>query len=176
MPGGAVSSVQVAIHEGRIHRTCEEHEYCPAECASGKIPRDRADREWAESIENAAPTAADPLDDSTYAKARAVRELWKARMARLEYEERIGSLVRADRVRIEQFRWARSIRDALLSVPRRVSGRLASETRPRHIQQLLEDELELALAQVVDPAPPKKKTPPKRPKKGAARARARARA
>lgn len=166
--GGSLSSVQAAIQEGKIHRQCQEHEYCPSECAQGGIPMLRADQEWADATVSTAANA--PKGDGTLAGARAARELWKSRMARLEYEERIGALVRADQVRAEQFRMARTVRDKFLNLPRRLAGRLAAESKARVIQQLLEDEIETALAEVLNPTAPK---PTRRKRATAPRARAR---
>lgn len=60
--------------------------------------------------------------------AEAVREMWKAKQARLDYEEQIGHLVSADRVRRDAFEVARIVRDAVLALPDRLSPELIGIT------------------------------------------------
>ena len=60
----------------------------------------------------------------TYARARAVREGFLARLAQLEYQERTGALVSADDVRREAENAGREIRDAMLAAVQRVAPEL----------------------------------------------------
>ena len=62
-----------------------------------------------------------------YAAARTMREAYRAKMARLDYEEREGKLVDAAKVREEGFQAGRMIRDALFAIPDRLADVLAAE-------------------------------------------------
>ena len=61
-----------------------------------------------------------------FVESRAVREYYVALKAKLEYEEKIGSLVQAQQVEWEAFRCYRNVRDALQNIPNRVAGLLAA--------------------------------------------------
>lgn len=81
----------------------------------------------------------------SYAAAQAAEKTFKAKMAELLYEERVGSLVRKDQVEAAAFRKGRLVRDGVLNVPARLAGILAAETDQRKIHDLLEQELRKAL-------------------------------
>ena len=76
----------------------------------------------------------------SYAQARAVRENYMARIAKLLFEEKIGKLVDADAVKLKSFETARTIRDYILNIPNRISSELASETDPVKIHAMLTKE------------------------------------
>lgn len=139
--------------------------------ASGKITGiipDLADREWDNEVpsqinhierrEAASPAAAgtepgaEPVGAAapSYNRSRAFREAYNARIAKLEYEERVGTLVNADEVRAEAFKLARSVRDSLLNIPDRLAAVLAGESDARHIHMLLTDEIRKALEGLTD--------------------------
>ncbi len=80
-----------------------------------------------------------------FAAARTMREAFRAKMAKMEYEEKAGKLTDASKVREDAFRAGRIIRDALLGIPDRLADILAAEKDPRQIRQLLEEELETIL-------------------------------
>jgi len=94
----------------------------------------------------AAPPA--PKDADDYLANRAVKEKFLAEGARLDYMERVGTLVPADAVRAEQFTAFRELRDALEQLAPRVSQKLASETDPQRIEHVLRDEMRRVLANV----------------------------
>lgn len=81
----------------------------------------------------------------TLASAQAVRTTYLAQIAKLDYEERCRNLVQADGVRIEAFRVAREVRDALLSIPDRMAGELASITNTHELRERLSREIRQAL-------------------------------
>ena len=56
-----------------------------------------------------------------------MREHYQARLAKLEYEERVGSLVSKDEVRVAAFNETRQFRDAMLNIPDRLAAMLAAE-------------------------------------------------
>lgn len=67
----------------------------------------------------------DDLADSNnpaIAKSQAKKEEFRAKLVELEYEERVGTLVRKEEVERESFRVGRLVRDGVLNVPARVSG------------------------------------------------------
>lgn len=94
------------------------------------------------------------LKDPAIAKSQAKKEEFRAKLVELEYEERVGTLVRKDEVEKEMFRIGRLVRDAVLNVPARLAGILAAETDQRKVHDQLETELRQALeALAVDDKP-----------------------
>lgn len=84
----------------------------------------------------------------SYAQSRAVRELYAAKLLKLEHEERIGKLVPADQVKVDAFKTARTVRDGLLNIPDRVAHILAAETDPARVHHLLSNELRTVLSRL----------------------------
>lgn len=140
-----VSHVAVlkAIKSGRIERE-----------ADGTIDVAKADASWRSntsaaqqrepqreperrSEEPAAQTTGGP----SYAQSRAVREAYNARLAKLDYEERTGVLVRIDTVKVAWFKILRVLRDRAMNLPDRLAPVLASETDQKIVRSLLEEEL-----------------------------------
>ncbi|WP_281647584.1 hypothetical protein [Parendozoicomonas sp. Alg238-R29] len=80
-----------------------------------------------------------------YAAARTMREAFRAKMAKLDYEEREGKLVDAGKVKEEAFQVGRMIRDGVLAIPDRMADVLAAENDPAKVRQVLMDELERVL-------------------------------
>lgn len=78
---------------------------------------------------------------AAYGQARAIREGYAARLAKLDYEKEVGSLVAADSVRVLAFKAARTARDQLLSLPDRLAPVLAGESDEFKVHQLLSDEI-----------------------------------
>ena len=85
-----------------------------------------------------------------FASARTMREAFRAKMAKLEYEEKAGKLTDASKVREDAFRAGRIIRDALLGMPDRLSDILAAEDDPAKIANLLQEELESVLGDMAE--------------------------
>ncbi len=81
----------------------------------------------------------------TFAEAQTRERVFKAKLAELEFDERIGKLVFRDVVEAEAFRIGRLVRDAVLNVPSRLAGILAAEMDQRRVHDLLEKELRQAL-------------------------------
>jgi hypothetical protein len=133
--GVTLKAVQKAIESGRILPN-----------ADGKIDPERADADWARNTgpkvrRTSGPAAPAPpraeqarpepasgggLD---YAMARAIIANYEARLVKLDYEERIKKLVKADEVSIAAFNLFRMFRDRLLNMPDRVVGALLAEFR-----------------------------------------------
>lgn len=154
--GVAMSAVQKAIQSGRIATTPD-----------GKINSDAADAEWkantrpqhrrnpvAASVPARAsfsPGAEPGRTESSgaggldYSRARAVRENYLARLAKMEYEEKTAKLVSSDEVRVAAFSRARTVRDNLLNIPDRLAATVAAETDAATVHQLLTEEIRKAL-------------------------------
>ncbi|NVZ10090.1 hypothetical protein HW932_12550 [Allochromatium humboldtianum] len=142
--GVALSAVQKAIASGRIQVE-----------ADGRIDQNKADAQWDRHTRMAQPTtpkvvtqqvvtprvvsterpAAPPTppaassDDARgvdYHKARAVRETYSARLAKLEFEERTGKLISKDEVDIKYFQLARQLRDRMQQIPRKVAPEIVA--------------------------------------------------
>ena len=86
--------------------------------------------------------------NATYMQAKTAREVYEAKNAQLEYEERTGKLIKVDAVRAA---WAAKItgaRDALLQIPSRIAPVLAATTDLVEVTALLEAELRQTLAEL----------------------------
>jgi len=92
-----------------------------------------------------APAPTEGRSPVDYLTARTMREAYRAKMARMEYEQKQGKLTDAGQVREEAFQAGRIVRDAILGLPDRLADILAAETDPGNVQRLLRDELEIAL-------------------------------
>lgn len=77
-----------------------------------------------------------------YAEARAVREAYNAKLARLKYEQQLGILVNAEEVRTAAFNLARRTRDELMGMPERIAAQIAATDDPAEVERILEDEIE----------------------------------
>ena len=140
--GVALSAVQKAIASGRIHPEPD-----------GRIDPIKADAQWDRHTRTAQPTTPrvtttrpppiaqhasppaapppmpQPSDDARgvdYHKARAVRETYSARLAKLEFEERTGKLISKDEVDIKYFQLARQLRDRMQQIPRKVAPEIVA--------------------------------------------------
>ena len=159
--GVTLKAVQKAIQSGRIRTTSD-----------GKIDVDQADADWVRNtgprqatIATSSPAprraqtqaetplpepaAAGPLD---YARARAVRENYLARLAKIEFEERSGKLVSRDEVQVAAFNKFRTFRDGMLNIPDRVAAVLAAESDPARVHEILATEIRKALLEFADGA------------------------
>ena len=144
------STVQKAISSGRI-----------TTLANGMIDSDQADREWAANTEGrpkGSTRKRQPSSDggqesfiaSGYAKSRAVREYFDAKMAELAYKEKLGSLISTAEVKIATFNVHRAIRDRAMNIPDRVAAMLAAETVEANVYKILMDELRKAFGDYAD--------------------------
>jgi hypothetical protein len=92
--------------------------------------------------------AAAPSANATYHRAKTAREVYEARGAALDYQERVGKLVRADDVRRTAFEKARAMRDRLLSIPDRIAPVLAAESDIARVHDALAGEIKGALREL----------------------------
>ena len=90
------------------------------------------------------------------AQARAVREMYAARLTQLEYEERSGSLCKVEDVKLSAFKSARLTRDAMLNIPSRVVNEITAliggleAAKSHEILQILQREIHSALSMEAD--------------------------
>ncbi len=87
---------------------------------------------------------------TTLAQARLAREVFSAKLKKLEYETRIGKLVPTDEVSIKWFTLGRQIRDRLLGMPSKLAPQLAAETDVRRVREILDAEVTLALKSLAE--------------------------
>ncbi len=146
--GVSLAAVEKAIQSGRITPT-----------ADGLIDSDRADAEWsaktrpgqrrpkaAAAVPRESPEAASSGLD--YFRARAIRESYLARLAKIEFEERTAKLVSRDEVQVAAFTNGRTVRDNLLNIPDRLAATLAAETDVDRVHDLLSVEIRRALEEL----------------------------
>ena len=86
----------------------------------------------------------------SFNESRAKSEHFRAELARLDLEVKEEKLCEAEKVRREAFSLARSVRDAVNSIPDRVANQFAAETDPVVIHQALAKELRKALERLTD--------------------------
>jgi hypothetical protein len=140
--GVALASVQTAIRVGRI-----------STLPDGQIDPAVADVEWERNTR--APNGrsddeADGFGANQYNKARAVREHYQARLAKLEFEEKTAKLIAADEVKVAAFNLFRRYRDAMLNLPDRLAAILAAETEAAKCYEILATEIRKALNEFAD--------------------------
>lgn len=99
-----------------------------------------------------APAVVPGVGSQDYAKARAIRENYNARLAKIEYEEKIGKLLNRDEVQVAAFNKHRILRDILLGLPDRLAAVLTAETDQQKVHDLLNDEIRKALNEFADAA------------------------
>jgi len=89
-----------------------------------------------------------PVGTETLAASKAKREAFMAELARLEYEQKAGSLVPIEDVKKQAFKMARIVRDSLLNIPDRLAAELAAETNQFRVHTRLTEELRKALEEL----------------------------
>lgn len=157
--GCGMSAVQKAIQSGRITPT-----------ADGRIDPVQADAEWGQNTvpravaatrHRTAPPPPRRLSGSVasdrvlagggnYLVARGVRKGFLARLAKIQYEEKLGKLINRDEVQGERFNTNRIIRGGVLNIPDRVSAQLAAETDEKKVHEILTTEIRNALNGIAD--------------------------
>jgi len=158
-------AVHKAIAQGRV------------QLFGGRIDRDAADREWIDNTDpipggSSTPGAVGPpaatgedlaaapsTGGPSFHRARTVWQGYRAQLARLEYEVRVGKLVNADEVRQAAYDHGRRLRDALIGLPARVAAELAAARKRAECERILLREIhrlceELADGKLWPPAPP----------------------
>lgn len=88
--------------------------------------------------------------NNEYEAARTEKEIYRAKMAKLNYERLEGSLVYAKDVRQAAFEKGRLVRDQLLNIPARVSPIIAAERDPKKTHEILTNEIRQCLETIAD--------------------------
>ena len=146
-------AVHKALNTGRIQKEPD-----------GTIDVEKADAAWREKSNPAQKrkTESDvapqenhvtpPIINSgpSFAQSRAVREAYNARLAKLSYEEKSGTLIKVDMVKVAWFNTLRVLRDRILGFPDRMAPVLSAESDPKVIRDLLEKELRQVLTDAAD--------------------------
>jgi hypothetical protein len=88
--------------------------------------------------------------NATYMQAKTAREVYEAKTAQLEYEERVGLLVRAADVRNALAKNIASLREGFLQLPSRLVPLLVVESDPAKLDALLRQEIHAVLAQLTE--------------------------
>lgn len=107
-----------------------------------------------EKVQNESKTESEKVDKRQeiegmeYIEARAMREEYLAKIAKLEYETKIGKLISADDVKVIAFNSARRARDMIMSIPDKISPILAGLSNPIEVHQVLGDELRQVCAEI----------------------------
>ena len=147
--GVSLTAVQKAIRSGRIATTSE-----------GLVDSDRADAEWTAKTrpgqrrakQAPPPVVREPERSEApigggldYFRARAVRENYLARLAKIEFEEKTAKLISRDEVQVAAFTKGRTARDNLLNIPDRLAATMAAESDADKVHQILTAEIRKAL-------------------------------
>jgi hypothetical protein len=151
-------AVQFAVERKRITRN-----------EDGTIDSDRADQEWEENTlhsqarygpkpprsrpshreapggGHAHSLAEEPRLGGNFQNARAVREIYEARLKKLSFEQKQGTLLPRAEVEAATRNTFQIFREAMLNIPSRVAGQLAAESDALKIHEMLEMEIRLAL-------------------------------
>jgi hypothetical protein len=145
-------SVRLAVQAGRLVNSVTKKE-------NGRydIDVELADEEWKQNTNPAKQreTKNKPAPPSM-AQARAVREMYAARLTQLEYEERSGLLCKVDDVKLASFKSARLTRDAMLNIPARVVNEITAliggleAAKSHEILLILQREIHSALSMEAD--------------------------
>lgn len=121
-----------------------------------RVPFSKPKPFYSQSDAGANPSGDPPGTDQPAPQLQSFSEVqtrerhFKAELARLEFEERIGKLVSVEKVEAEAFRTGRQVRDAMLNIPDRVAGILAAETDQRNIHVILTKEIRQTLEALAD--------------------------
>jgi hypothetical protein len=144
--GWSKQYVHQLVKKGRIHLVDGQIDPDAADRALGRI-RDpsRAAAFRTDGMEGTGATGASAEVDiaarmhGSFAKARTVREHYRALRERLDYEQAAGNLVSKQEVELEQFTLARMMRDRLMQGMHDVAGSMAAhlQVEERIVRDLL---------------------------------------
>jgi len=132
-------------------------------CVKGWIPRDESGRidpaaADAQLAARRPPRVNGPALPSaggaTLLEARTKHETARAALARLELRRRRGDLVSRAEVEAAAFTAARTARDKLLTLPRRLAQALAATADPSEVERILEAEIDEVCLELSRPPAP----------------------
>ena len=149
MRGLDKESVRLAVHDGRLAKSVTK------KGTRYDIDPEVADQEWKANTNPAKQnnTKKKLADAPSMAQARAVREMYAARLTQLEFEERSGLLCKVEDVKLSAFKSARLTRDAMLNIPARVVNEITAliggleADKSHEILLILQREIHSALEQ-----------------------------
>ena len=125
--------------------------------SEGQVDMEQADRAWTRNTGPSTPPPKSPVEPGlstrpsggpSFAQSRAVRELYMARLAKLEYERQAGKLLQADAVNHALAIIMRDTRDHLLALPDRLAEAVVMETNPAEVRNLLKREIRETLLEL----------------------------
>lgn len=168
--GCQLQAVQYAVKAGRIQRAADgkidsgqadadwERNTLHSNARYGpKPPKEQGGPAPSHSAKIKAASAAADLSSGErlatgpdYSKARAAKEIYEAKLKKLDYEERLGNLVPRSEVEIAAFNRYRVLRDACFNIPNRIASQIAAESDPAAVFQILEDEIRLVFENFAD--------------------------
>lgn len=74
-------------------------------------------------------------------RAKNIIDVYKAKNEQLKYQERIGELVEASKVKDSLFKIGRSLRDSLMNIPERLAPELSGTTDIHTIRERIAEEI-----------------------------------
>jgi hypothetical protein len=93
------------------------------------------------SQKHAQATMPNAPEGMTYQTAKAVKEVYDARLKKIELDQKTGLLISKAHVEIAYYNVFHVLRDALLNIPNRIAAQVAAETDPVLIHDLITQEL-----------------------------------
>lgn len=96
-------------------------------------------------------SSAGPRASDTYIKSRAVRELYQARLTKLEYDEKAGRLMDTEQIRLEWGQLASLVRTKILGLPSKIRQHLVH--LKREDQDIIEILVRESLEDITDEVP-----------------------
>lgn len=132
--GVSKMAVSKAIKSGRITLTKD-----------GKINPLQADDEWKR---NTSSTHKKGMIAPSLSESQAIERAYKARMAKIEYEEKIGKLVSQEDVEKEAFQAARLVRDNMLLIGHTIGNQLALESNPKKCEDIVTNKIKEVLKNI----------------------------
>ena len=113
-----------ALENGKIDFTAEIHNWF-ANKDTSKVRDNDPNKNYDESSAT-----------SSISKAKLAKETYTAKLRQLEYEREAGMMVKKDDVKSSLFRFCKLVRDAIMTIPDRISAEVTSS-----IMKVLEKEL-----------------------------------
>lgn len=149
LAGVSHTAVQKAIKDGRIPQKFlgkSKRGHVTIKDPQGALA------EWkrASSGVLVAKVKADITAGGTLGDARVKREFYNAELAKLDFETRSGKLVEVEKVNRMAFNIGRQLREAIMNIPARISGTLASEKDPFKVEEFLRVEFTQALEEMAE--------------------------
>jgi hypothetical protein len=133
-------------------RTQQKADSVPAKTAVRESvqPVDEPVRETVAELQPETHSTSDVTGALAYSKARAIREGYLARIAKIEFEERSDKLISRNDVEVAAFNRFRTFRDGMLNIPDRLAAQLAAETDAGRAHHILSTEIRRALTEFAD--------------------------